>query len=299
MTSAGTQKYLFISLILASFLYGCSSSSTESEIPESTETTMSQEREEIDLIYNRLPQPGIISRRLEETGTDFDWSFLNIGDYPQPAGDTSSAILSGMLTADVSYFIAFDQGQFENTYYERLNMLSGDMCGIPRDEIQVMNHSFRENGNRRDSLLYFLNSIYKRTTESLQSGNEGHLAILYTISNVIENMYINASLINNYPDNLLAEDSRAIIIIPLVRSLLEQEPNLEDAILLLSQGEDKTAFTSGLKTELAQLDRNYDLLNIDGSLRERRADLLMADTTFQQLRGKIGNIREMLFLKAQ
>ncbi|MEJ2005847.1 MAG: hypothetical protein P8X57_13020 [Cyclobacteriaceae bacterium] len=293
-----TLRYIILFLGSACLFQGCSQSPHETEEALENSTDMSADRDEIDVIYGRLPEPGVIASRLEATGTDFDWSFLKIGDYPRPESDTSQAIISGMLTADVGYFILFDQADFETPYYNELNMLSGEMCNIPRDELEQLNIAFSANQNRRDSLIQILNTIYSRTTHSLEQGNEGHLAILYTVSNLTENMFITASLIDNYPKDLLAEDSRSIIIIPLVRTLLEQEPNLEDALLLLNRGMDENSFSTTLKNELEYLNRNYDLLNIAESLRNRRADLLMSDTTFQQLRQKIGKIRNILLEKA-
>jgi len=280
------------------FLAGsCSVNTEETERPDGMNTSLNTDREEIDKIGGRVPKPGVITQRLEETGTDFDWSFLQIRDYPRPENDTSQAILSGILTADVGYFISFDQSDFENPYYERLNLLSGEMCRIPRDDLDELNRAFEERGDRRDSLIQLLNTIYDRTTQSLQRGNKGNLAILYTTSDVAEKMFITASLIDNYPKDLLAEDSRAIIIIPLVRTLLEQEPHLEDAILLLEQGK-PNGFSTRLKRALQDLDQRFDMLNIDEDLRQRRADLLMADTTFQGLREQIKHVRSMLLEKA-
>ncbi len=285
----------FIIFLMLVVLNACDVSTSEREKPAGTDQqTLNKDRETIDLIFGRLPHPDKISTKLEATGTDFDWSFLNIRNYPSPETDTLRAILSGILMSDVSYFIAFDQGDFEKPYFERLNNLSGTMCRISKDQQDLLTTAFNESVNRRDSLLILLDKIYARTTQSLQKGNKNDLSTLFAVSSVTENLFITTSLINNYPNDILAEDSRSIILIPMIRTLLEQEPYLEDAMLLIELGS-MSSLGLELFEQLRVIDTQFDRLNIDENLRNRRVDLVMRDSTFNTMRREIIKAREILY----
>ncbi|MCA6073552.1 hypothetical protein [Fulvivirga sedimenti] len=281
-------------LIITAFslFSGCDVSTSEREKPETE--SLNKDRETIELIFGRLPHPNVISSKLEASGTDFDWTFLGIGNYPRPERDTLRAILSGILLSDVSYFIAFDQGDLEKPYFERLNILSGNMCQISKDEQDLLNSAFSASINRRDSLQFLLDQIYFRTTKSLQNGSKNDLSTLFAVASVTENLFITTSLINSYPNDILAEDSRSIILLPLIRTLLEQEPYLEDAMLLLEQGS-QSSLGSNLLEHLRIVDSQFDQLNVEENLRNRRVDLVMADSTFIKMRKEIVNARMILY----
>lgn len=287
------QNRLVISLFTGILLWSsCDPSVSEDSRPPDSKATVLGE-ESVQVIFSRLPHPSVLPGQLERTGTDFDWEFLQLKEYPGSPRDTASAILSGLLTADVAYFIAFDQSGFDSPYFSRLNGLSGEMCRIPKNDIESLNKAFEESVNRRDSLQQLLGSVYLRTTESLQKGNNGDYAILFATSYVIENLFITSNLIDNYPDDMLEEDSRSLIIIPLVRLLLEQESNLEDAIKLIREIPE-TDISKNLLSHMQTIDSYFDRLSIEEDLRNRRADLVMSSSTFQELREEISNTRNMI-----
>lgn len=288
-----TQNRLAVSLLAGILLWSSCDPSDSEKSRQQDGNAVALGNESVQVIFSRLPHPSVLPAQLERTGTDFDWEFLLLKEYPGSPRDTASAILSGLLTADVAYFIAFDQSGFDSPYFSRLNGLSGEMCRIPKNDIESLNKAFEESVNRRDSLQQLLGSVYMRTTESLQKGNNGDYAILFATSYVIENLFITSSLIDNYPDDMLAEDSRSLIIIPLVRLLLEQESNLEDGIKLIQEIPD-TDIGNDLLTHMQTIDGYFDRLSIEEDLRNRRADLVMANSTFKALREEISKTRNVI-----
>lgn len=289
-------KLSFLIVIISSLfcLQSCNTSNRKPDFPTSSKSVeRSLDPNAVDVVFARLDKANDVAKTVESTGAELDNSFLDIRKYPGAREDTARALVAGFLLADISYLVAYNHLNEANAYFPRLNELSGRIAGVRSETILDLAEAFEGNQDNQDSLDFFLHELYHRTTSDLNAGEYNDRAVLFLTALVLENMHVNARMIDEYPADMLEEDTRTIVVLPLISALLSQEPYLEDVITLLQHGA-KTPFNHNLTARLENINGYFDQLNIDQNMRDNRIDLVLPDTTFIQTRQVIASSRNWL-----
>src|SRR5690606_6748455 len=116
----------------------------------------------------------------------------------------------------------------------------------------------------------------KQAEGFLIDDNRNKLAALVTTGSFIEGLYISTGVIESYPRDILPEDSRNIVLTPLMRVVLQQKVAVSELVKMLSPLENEDA-VKPILADLKELEQTYQGLNIEEQIRNNRADLVLSD----------------------
>lgn len=287
-------------LSFTAFISACESSkSTEqqsdsSEEFEQAQAEQSELQSQIKEVIYEIPSPSEIPFLLEATGAEFDASVINdISKVDQYSNRNDKAALNlGVYASDIGYLSSYDKVQEALNYMSKTKKLA-DGLGVTGAFDRELVKRFEENLSRKDSLAYLLNETIYQVENYLKDDNRNKLAALIITGSFIEGLYISTQLIEKYPKDILPEDSRNLVLTPLIRVVLEQDKAVTDLHQLLSTVE-KTDPVNQLIEDLAELKQSYEQLNIEEQIQNNRADLVLSDKTLSSIRTKIEEMRNFI-----
>jgi hypothetical protein len=122
-------------------------------------------------------------------------------------------------------------------------------------DIQLMDR-VQQNLKNRDSLISLTDGYIAKTSELLKSGEQTKDAALVSAGAVLEGMYITAGLIREYPSTGLPKEQQDRILVPLYKTLFDQEASINNLLLLLGKvnGDEET---KKLQAGLNELSATY------------------------------------------
>ncbi|MEM1408371.1 MAG: hypothetical protein AAGG59_16430 [Bacteroidota bacterium] len=284
-----------LSLTLLTGMYSCGPKSTEEDSsPEEFSQANEQLKESIQEVVYEIPSPSEIPFLLEATGAEFNEALIN--DNNKAEGYSSrndvAALNLGVFAADVGYLVSYDKVQEALTYMSSSKKLA-DNLGVTGSFDTELIKRFEANLSRKDSLAYLLNETINKTDKYLKDDNRSKLASLIISGSFIEGLYISTELIETYPKDILPEDSRNLVLTPLIRVVLEQEKSVKDLTAML-ESIDQTEPVNGLVTDLKDLSAKYASLNIEDQIKNNRADLVLSDQTLSEITAKVAEIRSRI-----
>lgn len=282
-------------MTLLTGMYSCGPKSTEEDSsPEEFSQANEQLKESIQEVVYEIPSPSEIPFLLEATGAEFNEALIN--DNNKAEGYSSrndvAALNLGVFAADVGYLVSYDKVQEALTYMSSSKKLA-DNLGVTGSFDTELIKRFEANLSRKDSLAYLLNETINKTDKYLKDDNRSKLASLIISGSFIEGLYISTELIETYPKDILPEDSRNLVLTPLIRVVLEQEKSVKDLTAML-ESIDQTEPVNGLVTDLKDLSAKYASLNIEDQIKNNRADLVLSDQTLSEITAKVAEIRSRI-----
>lgn len=278
------------------YLTSCEVSRESSEERSSAEFEQAQaeqrgvENQIKEVIYD-IPSPSEIPFLLQATGAEYNASLINdISNADSYSTRNNEAALNlGVYSADIGYLSSYGKVQEALNYMNKAKNLAENLglSGAFRPELI---QRFEKNLSRKDSLAYILNETISRAENYLKDENRNHLAALIIAGSFVEGLYISTQLIEQYPKDILPEDSRNLILTPLIRVVLEQEKATNDLLGLLKTIE-RSQTVLELTKDLEELSQSYDQLNIQEQIQQNRADLVLSDETLSDITNKVAEIR--------
>ncbi len=286
---------LSFSLILLLGLYSCGPKSTEEEsTTDEFDKADAELKESIQEVVYEIPSPSEIPFLLEATGAEFNETLVNditrVEEYSTL--NDNAALNLGVYATDVGYLVSYDKVQEALTYMSSSKKLA-DNLGVTGSFDTELIKRFEANLSRKDSLAYLLNETINKTDNYLKDDNRSKLAALIISGSFVEGLYISTALIDTYPNDILPDDSRNLVLTPLIRVVLEQEKSINDLSEMLGNIEQTEPVTS-LVADLKDLSTKYASLNIEEQIRNNRADLVLTDETLSEITTKVAEIRSRM-----
>lgn len=291
-------KYGYLSLVIIFIfaLNSCGSEKKENQKDSSEEFEQAESdlKEQIQEVVYEIPSPSEIPFLLEATGAEFNGSLIHdnnrAGEYMSL--NDKAAINLGIYAADIGYLVSYDKVQESLTYMGTAKKLA-DNLGISGSFDASLIKRFEDNLSRKDSLAILLNSTIQKTESYLKDDNRNRLAALIVAGSFIEGLYISTQLIKSYPKDILPEDSRNLVLTPLIRVVLEQQKAAQDLSNLLGTI-DPSDPVNDLLTNLSLLIKSYGALNIEEQIKNNRADLVLTDKTLTDITSRVADMRATL-----
>jgi hypothetical protein len=285
--------YFFLCALLAAGLASCGSSSEDKnknsdEFDEAGET-LKQQIEEV--VYN-IPSPSEIPYLLQATGAEFNESLLN----PRQKVDAyttlnhKAALNLGIYVADIGYLTSYDKTQEAIDYLGACKTLA-DNLGLIGTFDSELGKEFERNISNKDSLAHLLDKTIKQAEAFLIDDNRNKLSSLVVTGSFIEGLYISTGLIKSYPKNILPEDSRNLVLTPLMRVVLEQKKAVSELLKMLKSVEQSEPVTS-IAADIKSLEEAYQKLNIEEQIKNNRADLVLSDKNLEGITTIVEKIRK-------
>lgn len=291
------KKFPLVTLFsITLYLTSCEVSRESSEERSSSEFEQAQaeqrgvENQIKEVIYD-IPSPSEIPFLLQATGAEYNASLVNdISDAESYSTRNDEAALNlGVYSADIGYLSSYGKVQEALYYMDKAKNLA-DNLGLSGAFSPELIQRFEKNLSRKDSLAYILNETISKAENYLMDENRNHLAALIITGSFVEGLYISTQLIEQYPKDILPEDSRNLILSPLIRVVLKQEKATNDLLRLFKTIE-RSQTVVKITEDLEELSQNYDRLNIDEQIRQNRADLVLSNETLSDITNKVAEMR--------
>ncbi|MEM7551561.1 MAG: hypothetical protein AAF363_17895 [Bacteroidota bacterium] len=296
-TFKSVSQFSFLIALLV-FLESCGSGKKSEKESASSEfdAASHQINEEIDEVIQELPPPSEIPFLLEEIGADYDESLVNAIENAESYNTTTdkAAVNLGIYTADIGYLASYDKAQRALSYLSECKKLA-EAVGITDEVGKDFVERFEKNVGSRDSLEDVVDDFISRSDKQLQFTDRETVAALVLSGSFIEGLYLATAIIENYPEDVLPDDARNLILVPIVKLVLDQEQPLADLIQLLKDlPESDNDMVKSLVSSLQSLKGKYEDLNIQEKIQGNRGDLLLTDETLDEITNQTGEIRDFI-----
>jgi hypothetical protein len=284
--------YFFLSVLLATGLASCNTSKDDknnsSEEFDDSESLKTQIEE---VVYN-IPSPTEIPYLLQATGAEFNESLVNPKEKVDKYTTRSdkAALNLGVYVADIGYLSSYDKTQEAIDYLAACKSLADNLGLIGTFDTEVVNQ-FEKNITNKDSLARLLDRTIHQTKAFLNDDNRNKLSSLVVTGSFVEGLYISTGLVKSYPKDILPEDSRNLVLTPIMRVILEQKKAVSELLKMLKTVEQTEPVTS-IVADLQSLEKSYESLNIEDQIKKNRADLILSDKTLQGITEIVEKLRK-------
>ena len=285
---------VFTSLI-AIGLASCGSSSSDKD-KNSTEFNEAEEslKEQIEEVIYNIPSPSEIPYLLQATGAEFNESLVNPRTkVDQYAARTDKAALNlGVYAADIGYLSSYDKTQEAIDYLNSTKTLADNLGIIGSFDVEIL-QKFEANISNKDSLTRLLDRTMKKAENYLADDNRNKLSALVVTGSFVEGLYIATGLVKSYPKDLLPDDSRNLVLTPIIRVVLDQKKSVSDLVKMLSSV-DQTEPVTTIVSDLKALEAAYNGLNIEEQIKNNKANLVLSDKNLIEVTTIVEKMRKII-----
>lgn len=298
MHSLFSKLFKSFALMGVMFLFWACGGGSEQQSAASEEFAAAKEEiaSDIDTYIKDLPPPSEVPFLLMATGSDFNSDLVNSLDNADryTTSIDKAALNLGVYATDIGYLSSYDQSEDVFASVEvcqRLAEVIGVASAIDIDLIT----RFEENIGQRDSLAVLIDEVMAVTGERLQTLDRINLAAVALGGSFVEGLYISTMVIDTYPDDLLPEASRNLILEPLVKIVIDQKKTLEDLITVMKEVEQNQTITD-LTGELEKLKAIYDedLTVVEEQISSNTGDFQLTKDVISRLTEEVKRIRASL-----
>jgi hypothetical protein len=287
--------FLLVTAASVALLQSCGSSGSDKE-KNSDEFEEADEnlKNQIEEVVYSIPNPSEIPYILQQTGADYNESLLSpiskAEDYMSRSD--KAALNLGVYAADVGYLTSYEKTQEAIDYMNTCRKLADNLNIIGTFDASLVDR-FEANISNKDSLAQLLNSTVKQTESYLKNNNRNKLAAQVVTGSFIEGLYISTGLVKSYPKDLLPDDTRNLVLTPIIRTILDQKKAVSELKKMLGSVE-QTEPVSSIATDLEHLAQAYGALNIEQQIRDNRADLVLTDKNLVEITNIVERIRNRI-----
>lgn len=283
---------LLVALTVALFSCGGGGSKDESASDEFTEAQQ-QVAEDIDKVIHDLPSPSEVPFMLQATGSEFNpelISSLDAVESYKTSIDKSSMNL-GIYATDVGYLASYEQVQEALLYMEACQSLAETIGIASSFDLELMSR-FEENLGNRDSLATLLNDALVLAESRLENDDRLNSAALVLAGAFVEGLYLSTMVVETYPDDLLPEESKNIILEPLIKIVLDQKKPLTDLIELMGDlpEDDMINYMIG-ELNVLKLIYNDELEEIGNKIKNNTGDYVLTKNELATITYEVKRIR--------
>ena len=286
-------KNLLSILLLTTLVLSCQKKSTDEAVSASYET-------ERNAFFSNIKTAGEAAAQLQATAAEFNASLMN--DPKLAAGYTTAeakaAANLGVYLADLNYSVAYKQSANTKELFTAAYQL-GQYIGLEKGLLDFLMKRYNDNINQNDSVKAVVDELFKNSTEGFQGTDREKLVGIAMAAYQIENLHLGLGIIQSYPKDMLPDDARTQILIPVFRMVLKQQQNIEAIYAFLKtvgdplnpEANPNYAYYSNAFEELIAV---YKKLNVEEKIANNQGLELMKDEVVQELSTKVDAIRSKI-----
>lgn len=283
-------KNLLPILLLITLVLSCQKKNTE----EAVSTSFAAER---DAFFANMVTPGEASAALQATAAEFNASLMN--DPKLASGYTTNEVKAaanlGIYLSDLNYSIAYKQTANTKELFTAAHDLS-KYIGLEQGFLDFLMKRYTENISQHDSAKAVIDDLFEKSTTGFKGTEREKLVGIAMAAYQIENLHLGVGIIQSFPKDMLPDDARTQILIPVFRMILNQQKNIETIYAFLKTVGDPLnpeknpnfAYYSQAFEELIAV---YKKLNVQEKIANNQGIELMKDEVVQELSTKIDAIR--------
>lgn len=286
-------KRTYFILLAGLLVFSCQNKNAKEEA--SVENAVEEIQSDRATVLPQMKSPAEFAALLQSTGAEFNPLFLS--DPNKASGylatPEKAVVMLGAYMFDLGYSIAFKERDYVDKYYTASHMLATEL-GAEKTFLALLMNRYKENIEANDSLKLYFEETYKHATENVREGDvaSGYYRTLFLAGFYVEGLFALLEMIEDYPKDMLPDDARMTILMPVIKTVLNQEPNIRNIYGMLKENvlsddnrdqEIYMAFTDLIAT--------YDNLNIQSKIDSNQGGDLLSDETFLDLIRKVDVIR--------
>jgi hypothetical protein len=287
-------KKLISLLLLVTLIVSCQKNkSTETQVASTFEA-------ERTAFFSNLATPGEAAAALQATAAEFNPGLMN--DPKLSAGYTTSEVKAaanlGVYLSDLNYSIAYKQSANTKELFTAAHDL-GKYIGLEQSVLEYLMKRYNDNIAQHDSVKAVIDELFQKSTVGFQGTEREKLVGIAMAAYQIENLHIALGIIQAFPKDLLPDDARIQILVPVFRLVLEQQQNIETIYAFLKtvgdplnpEANPNHAYYSTAFEELIAV---YKKLDVDEKIASNKGTELMNDAVVQELSEKVNAIRSKI-----
>ncbi|MDH4090498.1 MAG: hypothetical protein OEV74_07250 [Cyclobacteriaceae bacterium] len=291
-------KRLFFILLLGSFAWSCQKSKETTETTESgTNNALTAQR---DAFFNDLMAPTEVAARLFATAAEFEPALMSDpNNYSAYAGNRENAAANmGIYLSDLNYSIAYGKAETTKQHFVAAHELSKTI-GIESNVLEFLMQRYNANLSQNDSVKNVVTDLLYESTMDLRATDRERLAGIAMAAYQIENLHLALGTLESYPKDLLPDDARTAILVPLFKLVLGQRQNIVTIYNFIKSYSDTMTAEANPNypfyvNALEELIAVYDKLNVDEKIANNQGVELMNDAVVMELSEKTNAIRNKI-----
>ncbi|EAY30214.1 hypothetical protein [Microscilla marina] len=288
-------KYILVVLTVSLYACGGSKEGKNDNADTGKDTAkniVNDIKEQNKKVLTKIPEPSEIPYMIKQTGAEFDPKLANSPASSDKYKTTNSkaALNLGVYATDLGYMVIYDKVQNAIDYMNATQGLA-DKLGIAGAFSPATVKRFKDNLSSIDSLTKIINESMKKSDDYLKSEERNDIAALIFTGSFLEGLFVATELVANYPKDELPEEARIQVLVGLVREVIKQKVPLGELIKALKSLNDKPADVNKLVTDLEELYKIYEDLNMEEKIRKNKGDLILSDKSLIGITKKVNAIR--------
>jgi hypothetical protein len=286
-------KNLFFLLLFATVVLSCQ---PKKESTEEAQVTSSFEVER-NAFFSNLKAPAEVAAQLQATAAEFNASLMSDPKLSSSyaTSEEKAAANLGVYLADLNYSVAYKQSANTKELFASAHELS-KYIGLEQGILDFLMKRYTDNIAQNDSVKAVVNELFEKSTANLQGTNREKLVGIAMAGYQIENLHLALGVLESYPKDMLPEDARTQILIPVFRLVLGQQQNIETTYAFLKtvgdplnpEANPNYAYYATAYEELIAV---YKKLNVNEKIANNKGLELMKDEVVQELSAKVNAIR--------
>jgi hypothetical protein len=283
---------LFVILVISTMILSCTSKDAKEKAQIEEDTKPLQEAAQ--KIMPNLPPPNEYAAILHSTGAEFNPLILNdVANMPGYLGRREKSVANlGVYFFDLGYCVAYQEPDHVDKYYDVCHNLSIEL-GIEKDFMRVIMVRFEENIEKNDSLKAYFRDAYGKASSTLgdNEAENKYYRTLFLAGFYIEGLFNMLEMIESYPKDILPDDQRFVILMPLAKSVLSQEKNIKNLAEMLEIDYTANDNDEYYSTAFRDLIETYERLDVDDNIAQNKGQELLNDEVMIELMAKVDRIR--------
>jgi len=286
---------LLLILAISVMIFACTSRDAKEKAQIEEDTKPLQEAAQ--KIMPNLPPPNEYAAILNSTGAEFNPLILNdVANMPGYLGRMEKSVANlGVYFFDLGYCVAYQERENVDKYYDVCHNLSIEL-GIEKNFMELIMIRFEENLEKNDSLKAYFKDAYRKASNDLggDENERSYYRAIFLAGFYIEGLYNMLEVIESYPKDILPDDQRFVILMPLAKSVLAQEKNMKTLAEMLeidyTDADDDEYYTTAFR----DLINTYERLNVDDKIANNQGAELLNDEVMIELMAKVDMIRSKI-----
>ncbi|MEO9482834.1 MAG: hypothetical protein ABJG47_05285 [Ekhidna sp.] len=250
---------------------------------------------DVSKVLKDLPPPSEVPYLLMNAGAEFDPTIINALDKMESyqTDESKAALNLGVYATDIGYLTSYEKSELALDYMGECQKLAAPV-GVSGAIDYGMISRFEANMENKDSLASIINEVMQKSGERLSELEELNSAALLLAGSWIEGVYISSTIVNTYPDDL-PEESRTLILEPLVKIVIDQKVSLNDLMQVMSDVPE-TPEVNSMIAELEKVKAIYDgeLAEVETQIAENTGGFVLLPSTLDNLSAEVSRIRSSI-----
>jgi len=288
-------KKLLCIVLLSTLVLSCQKNKSAEEAQVST--TFETQR---DAFFANLADPGEVSAALQATAAEFNANLMN--DPKSSSHYTTSEVKAaanlGVYLSDLNYSVAYKQSANTKELFTATYDLS-KYLGLEQTYLEFLIKRYNDNISQNDSAKKVIGELFVKSTAGFKGTEREKLVGISIAAYQIENLHIALGIIQAYPKDMLPDDARIQILVPVFRLVLEQQKNVENIYAFLKaitdplnpEANPNYAYYATAFEELIAL---YKKLDVSDKIANNKGIELMNDAVVKELEDKVNAIRNKI-----